>query len=193
MKPIECVVSGGGPILVVPSELAGHWRGTLPPLGAAVPPGWTWGSGGVVCDYDRACDDVEDSVEVGDSSAWTVPVADGRALVLDGEASTAAVHWQDGVVIVRVPPFETEEETRDALARMEPSAWTESPHTLDLREGRLFVFDSAYEGAPSSAAIGADGGVLDVSLTPGRYRVSYAAEPHPSGGTYPLIRLSPMR
>lgn len=192
MKHIECVVSGGGPIIAIPSELAQHWRGTLPPLGVAVPPGWTWGQGGIICDYDRACDDLHDAIEIGDSSAWTVPVADGRALVLDGEASTAAVLWDDGVVLARVPPFESDEEALEALANVTPQIWRASPHSLRLREGRLFVFDSAWEGASTSSAIGAEGGVLDITLRAGRYCVAYAAQPYPTDrGTYPLIRLSP--
>lgn len=193
MKHIECVVSGGGPIIAIPSELAQRWRGTLPPLGVTVPPGWTWGQGGILCDYDRACDDLHDVIEVGDSSAWTVPIADGRALVLDGETSTAAVPWEDGVVLVRAPPFETEEEAREVLASITPQIWRASPHRLTLREGRLFVFDSAWEGASTSSAIGAEGGVLDIRIEPGRYGVTYAAQPcFNDGGTYPLIRLSPV-
>lgn len=176
--------------MVLPRELAEHWRGTLPPLDVAAPPGWTWGQGGVRCDYDRACDDVDDAVEVGDSSAWTVPVAEGRALVLDGEAATAAVAWEDGVVLVRLPPYTSEEAAREVLGRIAADRWRASAHRLDLREGRLFVFDAAWEGAPTSAAIRAEGGVLDLEVPAGRYDVSYAAEPYPDGyGTYPLIRL----
>ncbi|MFO0614241.1 MAG: Imm21 family immunity protein [Polyangiaceae bacterium] len=190
MKPIECVVSGGGPILVIPSDLSPLWRGTSPPVGAAVPPGWTWGTGGVVCDYDRACDDVEDPFDVGATVAGTLPVGSGRALVLDGELSTAALPWGDGVMIVRTPPFDTEEAARAALATVDPAAFSTSAHVLETSGGRLFVFDSAYEGAAAAADIGADGGVLDVPLAPGRYRVDHAALPHSAGGTFALLRLS---
>jgi len=193
MTALECVVSQGGPLLAVPSELAGHWRGVLPPVGAAVPEGWAWGDGGVVCDYDRACDDMDDAVTVGDLvRTWSVPVGGGggRALVLDGELGTTAVPWEDGVVLLRDAPVETEAEAREIVAAVEPTAWRPSSHELDLSEGRLFVFDSAAEGAASAAGIDAEGGVLDLALKPGRYRAHYAAPGHPSGARLTLIRLT---
>jgi len=158
-----------------------------------VPPGWTWGQGGVVCDYDRACDNMDDAVTVGDFvRSWTVPVAHGRALVLEGELSTSAVPFEDGIFLLRDAPIQTEAQAREILSAVDPSAWIASPHALDLREGRLFVFDSAWEGAPTADQIEAEGGVLDIQLKPGRYGVSYAAPAHPSGARLTLIRLSPV-
>jgi hypothetical protein len=120
MTELEWVISNGGPILAIPCELAVHWRGTSPPMGVEVPAGWTWGDGGVVCDYDRACDDMEDSVLVGDSaSTWSVPVAGGRALVMDGEMSTAAVAWEDGLVLLRYADVTTVDEGAAIAAEIE--------------------------------------------------------------------------
>lgn len=100
--------------------------------------------------------------------------------------------WEDGVFILRDAVVETEAEAKDLLAAAKPIVWLESSHELDFRDGHLFIFDSAWEGAPTSDQIGAEGGVLDIALKPARYRVDYAAPEHPSGGTYTLIRLKPV-
>lgn len=191
MTALRWVCSEGGPLLAIPSELASRWRGVLAPVGAAVPPGWTWGDGGVVCDYDRACD-MEGTVSVGEfHSMWTVCVHGGCALLLDGETSTAALRWGEGVVLLRDVPIETEAQANEILAAVEPAAWSVLPHDLELREGRLFVFDSASEGAPTAAQIDPKGNVLDIALTPGRCRVDYAAPEHISS-RLALIRLTPV-
>ncbi|MEQ1505012.1 MAG: hypothetical protein ABMB14_22455, partial [Myxococcota bacterium] len=85
-RPVTC--SGGGPVIAVPAEVAAAWRGTLPPIGAPVPKGWSWGnSGGPVCDYDRACD--VDYVRVGGYGGFALlDVGGARALALDAELVT---------------------------------------------------------------------------------------------------------
>jgi hypothetical protein len=190
MTSLEWVVSNGGPILVIPKELASRWRGDQPPPGVAVPLGWTWGDGGVVCDYDRACDDLDDAVRPGDGfSAWSIPVDGGRALVLEGETATTAVPWADWIVLLRDAPIDSEAQARELLAAVPPGDWVPSSHELEVVDGCLFVFDAAYPGAPAADAIEADGGVLHVALAPGRYHVSYAAPAHPSGARVTLARL----
>lgn len=188
-KELEWVITGGGPLVVIPSELAREWRGDSPPAGVTVPEGWLSGTDGIVTDYGRACD-MDDSVSVGDyHSFWAVPVGGGRALLLDGETSTAAVPWGDGVVLLRDADVETEAQADELLAALPPDAWRESSYDLDLRDGRLFVFDAAYEGSPTAAEIAADGGVLDIPLEPGRYRVHHAAPGEPDT-RIALLRLS---
>ncbi|MEQ1507391.1 MAG: hypothetical protein ABMB14_34500, partial [Myxococcota bacterium] len=50
--------------------------------------------------------------------------------------------------------------------------------TIDLVDGRLFVFDSASDGAADPEAIPADDGVAVAALGPGRWTVWVAANDH---------------
>jgi hypothetical protein len=183
--------SGGGPLLAIDSALAQHWRGVLPPEGAVVPPGWTWGDdGGVRCDYDRACDDMEDVVTVGDLiHTWSIPVATGRALVLDGEISTTAFLRGDDVMLLRNAPVDFDaRRAHEVVTAVAASAWVASAHVLDLTSGALFIFDAAAPGACDAALIDTSNGVVRVDTRPGRYRAWFA-----SGPTDPdlaLIRLA---
>lgn len=190
MTPLTCVCSGGGPLILIAAELSPLWRGTSPPLEAPAS-ALHAAEHSASCDYDRACDDVDDVFEVGDTFAGTLAVGPGRALILDGEASTAACVWGGGLLIVRSPPFESEEELLRAVGELDDASWTPTAHTLELPSGRVFVFDSAYEGATTSDRIDAQGGVLDIQAPPGRYEVVHASLPHPLGGALPLIRLVP--
>lgn len=190
MTPLESVHSGGGPILLIAAELAPHWRGTSPPLGES-PTSLAGAGGGATCDYDRACDAVDGVFEVGETFAGTLAVGEGRALILDGEASTAACAWRGGLLIVRSPPFEALDPLLRTVEPLDATSWTSTEHTLELPSGRVFVFDSAYEGAATSDRIDAQGGVLDIQALAGRYRVVHASLPHPLGGALPLIWLAP--
>lgn len=193
MAELEWVFSQGGPLVAVPGELASTWRGVLPPAGVAVPPGWTWGTGGVVCDYDRACDDTGDEVTTGDSlGAWTVDVGCGRALVLEGETSTTSCPSGRDLVLLRNAAFETVEQAERFVAAIAPAQWLESTHELSLPGGRLLVFDAATPGATCTSGIDAEGGVLELLVEPGVYHLHYAA-PVPPGDRLTLIRLSMRR
>ncbi len=192
MRDLTWICSDGGPILAISNELAAHWRGTSPPVGTEVPSGWTWGNGGIMCDYDRACE-MDATVSVGEFHySWSVAVADGHGLLLDGETSTTAVYWEDGVVLLRDAPITTEAQALEILSALEPTAWHALPYEIELGQGRLFVFDSAYEGALTAAQVDASGGILDVPLEPGMYRVLQAA-PGPPFDRLALIHLVPLR
>jgi hypothetical protein len=162
-------VSGGGPVLVIPAELAAEWRGTSPPVGAEVPAGWEWGqNGGPVCDYDRACkpDAFESS---GFGGFGSVPVDDGHAIILGAEVVT---EWHaDTSCLIRKA---YDESTPDAAT----APWRPFPGvtTLTLRDGRLFFFDSAFAGAASPEAITAHDGVGVIQLEPGTYAIECAED-----------------
>jgi hypothetical protein len=167
------VITNGGPLVVLPRELVSVWRGTLPPLGVAVPEGWEWGSGDIVCDYDRACTPAGDSLCPGDAyDTWSVPVSDGAALVLDGEVGTTAIPWKGGLVVLRDAHVETEAEAAALVLAVDEGAWTPSPWVLDLSHGGLSMFDAAYAGSERESA---DGGLLEAELAPNTYRVLIAA------------------
>ncbi len=160
--------SGGGPVVVVPAELAARWRGTSPPPDAAVPPGWTWGmADGPVCDYDRACDPPQPHGTPYGGFAW-VAVGDGHALILDAELATVFVADAAGGVIARGGSGEIPA----ALAAV---AWRAlAPAAITLTDGRLFMFDAAFPGAADPAAIAAHDGVGVIALGPGTYTVEVA-------------------
>lgn len=183
--PLACVVTNGGPLIAIPGELLGAWRGVLPPDGAVVPTGWTWGDGGIVCDYDRACDPPTDPASVGDSyGTWTVQVGQREALVLEGECPTTALRWDDGLVIVRDVGLATYGDVLAMIAEVPESGWLQTAFALELEGGSVFIFDSAYGGLESDDA---DGGVLEATLASGTYRV-HVAVPR-AGERTTLVRL----
>lgn len=186
-EPLPCIVTNGGPLIVLPRELLHAWQGVLPPPGTATPPGWTWGDGGIVCDYDRACDPPDEAIAVEDSfQAWTVSVGERRALVLDGECSTTALRWDDGLVVVRDVELSSEAEALAMIAKVAESEWVDTGFELELASGGLSIFDSAYAGAEREEA---DGGVLETELLAGSYRVYMAYPRQEDGGRTTLVRL----
>ena len=173
--------TGGGPVIVVPSELAAAWRGTDPPIGVEVPEGWTWGRGDIECDYDRACEprglSDYDSTPYG-GVGW-LKVADGAALILDCEIMTAFLPTADGGYVIR--NYE-EEELDEASAQRyvdeaDAAGWRELSLEWVLTGGALYLFDSAYPGAAEAGAIEAADGVGVGSIAPGTYRVAVATTP----------------
>jgi len=167
--------SGGGPVIAIPAELAATWRGTLPPKDADVPEGWVWGDGGVTCDYDRACEHVNDKIATEYGAVGWLPVGEGRALVLDLELITAVMPITDGLLIIRNYEGEpTLESAGKLLEAVLEDAWKEFPQTITLPSGRLFLFDSAFEGAENPAHIIADEGVAIAETGAGEYRVEVA-------------------
>lgn len=164
-EPTTC--SGGGPIVVIPAELAEHWRGTRPPAGAVVPEGWRWGkSGGPVCDYDRACDPPTLTRTSYGGFGW-VDVNGVPVLVLDAEIQTDFVADAEGGILVR-------NSVGKGAEGFEGIEWQEvGPASFDLKDGRLFMFDSASPGAADPEAIDADDGVGVIDLGKGRWKVSF--------------------
>jgi len=165
-------ISGGGPVIVLPAESAAAWRGTEPPLGAAVPPGWTWGSaGGPECDYDRACAPQGFMGTPYGGFGW-LDVGGKPALLLDAEIVTVWLAEPGGGTIVRA---QIEEASRDP-ASIGDGDWKPFPAaTVDLADGRLFMFDSAFPGAAQPEAIAAHDGVGVITLEPGRWSITCAS------------------
>ncbi|MET7397563.1 hypothetical protein ABZS66_29165 [Dactylosporangium sp. NPDC005572] len=166
-------ISGGGPIIVVPAELAGHWRGTSPPVGAVVPQGWTWGdANGPECDYDRACDPpVFEGTPYG-GFGW-VDVQGRPVLVLDGEILTWFEADSAGGVLVRSSIGEAAADP----AKVPAGSWRSvGVDVITLTDGRLYMFDSAAEGAADPARIRANDGVGVVTLGAGRWQVDVATD-----------------
>ncbi|MFF3404247.1 Imm21 family immunity protein [Streptomyces sp. NPDC002659] len=162
--------SGGGPIVVIPAEIAEHWRGTWPPVGVEVPEGWTWdGSGNPECDYDRACDPpVAEGTPYG-GFGW-VDVQGHPVLVLDVEIPTRFHPDSEGGILVRSSADEADDDFRKI-----PSNWRSvGVNTISLADGRLYMFDSAFEGAADPEQIEAHDGVGVIKLGVGRWNVDFA-------------------
>ncbi|GMU63320.1 MAG: hypothetical protein AMXMBFR34_50830 [Myxococcaceae bacterium] len=88
--------SGGGPVVLLPAEVAAAWRGTLAPPGATVPPGWTWGKrGGPRTDYDRALEPNDAKQTARGGYGW-LSVGSGRALIFSDELTTVWLPTGDG-------------------------------------------------------------------------------------------------
>lgn len=65
-----CAASGGGPLLVVPAEVASHWHAATEGIDAG-------------SDYDRACEPLDDAGTPCGGVGW-VEVGGAVALILDG-------------------------------------------------------------------------------------------------------------
>jgi hypothetical protein len=178
MRKLQRCSSGGGPVIGIPAELAGKWRGTLPPIGAVVPPKWQWGSaGGPECDYDRACNKIEQRIAMPYGGFGSIPVDGGIALVFEGPLNTVWVPTDDGGVVVRNAPDEMESmasfvELVEAVSAAKWKLWSKQ---ITLRDGRIFFWDSAIEGAADPKAIPSrDGGVAVGAPGAGTYAISTA-------------------
>lgn len=176
--------SGGGPVVLLPAEHAASWRGTGAPKGAKVPAGWTWGkSGGPTTDYDRALEP-NDFKETARGSLGWLDVAGGQALVLGDEQTTVWLPTDDGGVVVRGPDVSAADAAA-VRASVPTSGWKHYLDGLTLKDGRVFLFDSAFPGAAKPELIRADDGVAVGKPGPGTYTVAIA-----QSGTTDFIRLS---
>lgn len=100
-----------------------------------------------------------------------VEVQGKPALILDGEIVTRFEGDSEGGVLVRNPISEA----RADLEKTPADGWRSvGVDTLSLTDGRLFMFDSAFEGAADPAQISADNGVGVITLGAGRWRVDFA-------------------
>lgn len=164
-------ISGGGPVIALPAETAAAWRGTNPPIGAQVPPGWTWGGlGGVECDYDRACAPQDSTPTPYGGFGW-IEVGGKPALIFDAEILTVWVSEPGGGTLVR----SSIEEANSSPESVPDADWKPFPiATLELDDGRLFMFDSAFPGAATPEAISAHDGVGVIPLGPGRFTIACA-------------------
>lgn len=93
-------------------------------------------------------------------------------LVLDAEITTIFVKEGDGGYIVR---NSVGEDASELPADVDDARWHVFGHaTIELVDGRLFMFDSAYPGAADPAAIDANDGVGVIELGAGTWAVSFA-------------------
>jgi hypothetical protein len=167
--------SGGGPVILLPAEVASEWRGTQPPRGAKVPKGWRWGkSGGPVCDYDRACEGGEGKLSTARGGIGWLDVGNSRGIVLDAELVSVWLPTTDGGIVVRGPDIDGSDPK--AVATLVPETGWKTLGTLELEDGRLFLFDSAACGAADPREIAADDGVAVAELGKGEYELTWVTQ-----------------
>jgi Immunity protein 21 len=139
MHELQWVQSGGGPLIVIPVEIAHHWRGDG---GLGLPNGdlsMVWDKVRDHTDYGRACG-VEDYLGM-------LEVGPGVCLVLGDEPmDTAFLPTEDGGIFVRWLHAENEGEVAQALQVVPEDAWEPSLHRFHVGSGGLLLFDSACPG-----------------------------------------------
>jgi Immunity protein 21 len=169
MEPITWVNSLGGPLIVIPAEIAHHWRGIETTLPATGDPATIRDAVLKSSDYSRAC-----SV---DGYLGVLEVGPGECLVLgDDPMQTAILPTIDGGLIVRWMYAESEEELLRAVRPVPEDVWEQTPHRLLVGSGGLLVFDSVYSGddLPSTCGEGANVSWIKVPVQMGTYEVDTA-------------------
>jgi hypothetical protein len=175
--PLAQTTSGGGPVVLLPQELAASWRGTQAPEGATVPAGWRWGQkGGPKTDYDRALAPT-DAVQTARGGLGWLEVSTGHALVFSDELPTVWLPTAEGGVVVRGPEVSgaNAAQVRDELPL---TGWKPYLEGVLLKDGRVFLFDSAASGAADAKDISAGDGVAVGTPGPGTYSVDRAHVGH---------------
>ena len=164
-EKLQTCSSGGGPVIGIPAELAGQWRGTL---------------GG---DYDRACNQIEHHVSMPYGGFGSVPLDGGIAMVLEGPLNTNWVPTAEGGVIVRnLEDWERFGDgvmigARELVEAIPAASWEPWPGTITLRDGRIWFWDSALEGADDPSQIPKrDTGLAIGTPGPGTYRIATAVD-----------------
>ncbi|MGB4776105.1 MAG: Imm21 family immunity protein [Daejeonella sp.] len=159
--------SNGGPIIALPAEIAHLWRGTLPPVGVEVPKDWEWGGDdGIICDYDRVCDELNDEFPFGYALFGWLPVGNSKALAFSIEQPITFIPEKTGGIIAN-----DEDGIDELIKSISPGLWKLYPQTLNLEDGRLFIFDSAFEAYKDPEDIYADNDVVVAQLSPGTYKI----------------------
>ena len=168
MGTISWVGSGGGPLIVVPSEIAHHWRGvetTRPPTGDLDS---IWEDVRSKDDYGRACG-VDDYLGV-------LACGPGECLILGDEPmQTTILPTGDGGLVVRWMWAESDEDVRRAARSAPEGVWGATSHRFDVGGGGLLLFDSAYPGddLPTTSE-GAGVPWLRVTVPSGTYEIDTA-------------------
>jgi len=164
--------SGGGPLIALASEIAADWRGTLPPIGALVPDGWQWGNSPYIeCDYDRACGNIERIGRFGYDYFGVLSVNSSNAFVFTCEQVISFKENELGGILIG--NFHDYDAIDQFLTTVDDAAWTLYSGTCELKDGKLYIFDSAYEGYANAEEIKAYDHVVVGNPGTGKYNVFY--------------------
>jgi hypothetical protein len=171
----------------VPAEWAKSWCGT------EASPGSGNDDDPVRTDYDRACGKLRALHRSSYGGVGCLTVGKGNALVFTAPTDTTFVALADGGAFLRNVKFTNARAARAAVDAA--PKWKKTRAEIDLRDGRIFVFDAAYPypGAVKSALGRPD--IMTAQLKRGRYRV-FACDYRPEGAgdyelhAYRLVRAS---
>lgn len=194
-------VNDGGPLIVLPRELLGYWRGAFWPMGE-IPPGAP--SHGIMFgskdnDFDRACS-AREPVDV-------LAVGPGHGLVVGGTtcmADESEVRWlrlpgTPGAVLavaVNCSHLEatcTHPELGDAIARSDAEDWVRLPQTMHVDGTELILMHAVENGRDPLHLV--DEGMACIAdaiaceVTPGTYVVEHCEMELPNDVEFRLIRL----
>lgn len=133
-------VNDGGPLIVLPHEIAHYWEGGDPPRdGRIVQAVFRW-NGDVATDYDRACD-VEELAQI-------IDVGPGWGLVLGDEVPH--VMWmeppgKDDFFIVNglYANDDSDEEVQEVYQGIAENGWKKVGSGLPVEDGRLILMHAA--------------------------------------------------
>lgn len=139
MTQMTWVESGGGPLVVVPVEVAHLWRGDG---GLGLPDGdlsMVWETVRKHTDYGRASG-VDDYLGV-------LEVGPGTSLVFGDEPlATTFLTTEDGAIFVRWVHAENEEDVVRAAQIVPEDVWVSAASRFHVGRGGLLLFDSACPG-----------------------------------------------
>ena len=139
MKQKTWVESGGGPLVVIPVEVAHHWRG-VEGFGLINSDSFMLSEIFInYTDYDRACkvDDYLGMLEVGP----------GTCLVFGDEPlATTFLMAEEGAIFVRWVCAENEKDILQAAQVVPDDAWVSCANRFHVGKGGLLLFDSAFPG-----------------------------------------------
>lgn len=147
---LSWISSAGGPLLLLPESLVGHWRGSFSASEE---------NSQSQTDYDRACS-VEGYVGV-------INVNAGQGLVLGDEpmqTSWLPLSEQLGGVLVRWQWAPDEKHVNEAMTDLSRLAWEPPTHTFRVSDKVLLLFDAACSGNDP-------GDALNIDLLPGQYSI----------------------
>ena len=166
MGSINWVASAGGPLIVVPVEIAHHWRGdeVAWPLSGGLE--MIWAAVRRDSDYGRACE-IEGNLGM-------LEVGPGSCLILgDDPMQTTIIPSDGGGLIVRWFHAESEDDVLHAVQSVPEDAWESTTIKIQIGLGGLLVFDSAYPGDGLPVSPSEDGSVswLGVAFARGNYEI----------------------
>lgn len=156
MKTLPFASSYGGPVVVLPAEVAPHWLGLSDDTFYKL--------------FLDRCSKVR-RTEYGGFA--TMELAGSLALIFDGEIHTSWLQEPEGGTFIREGCTHTPAAARALVASVSADAWKRFA-TLDLTDGRLIALDSALAAGDLGAA-DASNGIIEARLAPGRYLVELAA------------------
>jgi hypothetical protein len=161
-EPLPSTVGSGGPLIVVPAEIAPRWC-SGPDIGI-------YGSHE---DYDRACHP-NDWIPTEFRGLGWVEVDGAAALDLDCYTQYLRLGLDEGVLYRAGSDEVTEWDIRSALRRVDEGAWKRLDQSFSLASGYFLAFDSAFPGAKALEDFNGGAFAIECELAPGSYQVFVA-------------------